>query len=150
MKKLLVVLCAAFVLAGCSGGSDEGAVKKTCTAEQQGIIITMDLEGSGDTLTKVSMNINAPYSAMAAQGLTKEMIDSVGEEGKETASDTMKDVMLKSLDLNEDDYDVTASFDDEGWKMSVSAEAGIFEQTFNASSMDDMVKELSDGGFTCK
>ncbi len=152
MKKLLVVLCAAFVLAGCGGSGDsESTVKKTCKAEQEGIAITMDLEGKDDVLSKVSLNINAPYTAMAPMGLTKDMVDKADADVKKQASDTMKNVMLQTMHLNEDDgYTITSDFDDEGWKMSVSAEASIFEQSFNATSMDEMVKELSDGGFTCE
>lgn len=151
MKKLLVVLCAAFVLAGCGGSGSGETVKKVCEAEQQGIKITMDLEGTDDVISKIAMNINAPYSAMAPFGLTKDMIDGAGDDVKEQASEVMKDTMMKTMDLNEDDgYTVTSVFDDEGWKMSVGAEASIFEQTFNASSMDEMTKELEDGGFTCK
>ena len=152
MKKLLVVLCAAFVLAGCGGSGDsESTVKKTCKAEQEGIAITMDLEGKDDVLSKVSLNINAPYTAMAPMGLTKDMVDKADADVKKQASDTMKNVMLQTMHLNEDDgYTITSVFDDEGWKMSVSAEASIFEQSFNATSMDEMVKELSDGGFTCE
>lgn len=152
MKKLLVVLCAAFVLAGCGGSGDsESTVKKTCKAEQEGIAITMDLEGKDDVLSKVSLNINAPYTAMAPMGLTKDMVDKADADVKKQASDTMKNVMLQTMNLNEDDgYTITSDFDDEGWKMSVSAEASIFEQSFNATSMDEMVKELSDGGFTCE
>lgn len=152
MKKLLVVLCAAFVLAGCGGSGDsESTVKKTCKAEQEGIAITMDLEGKDDVLSKVSLNINAPYTAMAPMGLTKDMVDKADADVKKQASDTMKNVMLQTMNLDEDDgYTVTSDFDDEGWKMSVSAEASIFEQSFNATSMDEMVKELSDGGFTCE
>lgn len=152
MRKLLVVLCAAFVLAGCGGSGDSNdTVKKTCKAEQEGIAITMNLEGKEDVLSKVSLNINAPYTAMAPMGLTKDLVDSADADTKKQASDAMKDVMLQTMDLDENDgYSVTSEFDDEGWKMSVSAEASIFEQSFNATSMDEMVKELTSGGFTCE
>jgi len=152
MKKLLAVLCAAFVLAGCGGGDkQENVVKKTCSMEQEGIAVVMDMEGKDDVLTKVAMNVSASYDAMAAQGLSKDMIDSLDEDKKKEAADVMKKTMLEAVDLDEDDgYTITSEFDDEGWKMTISAEASIFEQTFNASSLDDMVKEMTEAGFTCK
>lgn len=153
MKKLLVCLCAGFLLAGCgNGGSGSGnsgdassnVVKKTCTVEQQGMKAEMYMEGEDDVLSKVSLKMDAPYEAMNLDASIK---DQLTDEMKEA----FKDEMLKAMELNEDDgYNVSIDFDDEGMKMEVSAEASIFEKTFNASSVEEMTKELEEAGYTCK
>lgn len=144
MKKLLVCLCAGFLLAGCGGGGSSEAVSKTCTVEEGGLKAEMYMEGKGDVLSKASLKMNAPYDAM---GLDASIKDSITDEMK----DAVKDQMMKEMELDEaDGYTVTVNFDDEGMKMEVSAEASVFEQTFNASSLEDMTKELEKSGYTCK
>ena len=47
-------------------------------------------------------------------------------------------------------YDVDSKLDENGFEMRISAEAGIFEQTFNATSVTEMVSSLEEEGYTCK
>lgn len=153
MKKLFVCLCAGFLLAGCgnggsgsanSGDASSNVVKKTCTLEDSGTKAEMYMEGEDDVLSKVSLKMDASYEAMNLPATIK---DSITDEMKEE----VKKTLLKEMNLNESDgYNVTIDFDDEGMKMEVSAEASIFEKTFNASSVEEMTKELEEAGYTCK
>lgn len=146
MKKMLAFACAAVLLAGC--GESNEPVKKTCTIDNQGMNATMIMEGEGDTLTKASLEFKVSYDMM---GIPEDQAAALSEEEKKEAGETMKSTMLASLDLEEGDgYDIASEFNDEGYILKVSAEASIFEKTLDASSVDELTKELESVGYTCK
>ncbi len=63
----------------------------------------------------------------------------------------MEETLLEELDMSKDEgYDVDSKLDENGFEMRISAEAGIFEQTFNATSVTEMVSSLEEEGYTCK
>lgn len=145
MKKLLVCLCAGFLLAGCGGGSSE-PVSKTCSQElMPGAVIEMAMSGEGDVVNKAEMKVTMTFESL---NLDKAKVT---EEQKKQISDMMKETILKEMEMEEaDGYTVDSTFDDNGLLITIGAEANVFEQTFNATKFDDMVKELEGDGFTCK
>lgn len=145
MKKGLLVVFAVLLLAGCSGKGNK--VSKTCSLEEDGMSAVLDMEADGDTLTKVSLNLGVTYEAL---DIKKSNIES-SEQTKELFLETMKELLLEEMEMSENEgYDVDAKLGDKGFEMTVSAEASIFEQTFDATSLDEMIKSLEDDGFTCK
>lgn len=146
MKKGLALLFAAVLLAGCGGSKEK--VTKTCTMEEEGLSASLVMEATGDTLTKASLNLGATFDAL---GIDKESYSSITEDQKSQFLDTMETMLLEELDMSKDDgYDVESKLTDNGFEMNVSAEASIFEQTFNATSVDEMVTSLEKEGYTCK
>lgn len=145
MKKGLLVLFAAVLLAGCGGKSN--TVTKSCKLEEDGMKAVLDMEADGDTLTKASLSFSVSYEALEIEKNDLEK----NEEASKLFRETMKELLLEELDMKEDDgYDVETKLGDDGFEMKVSAEASIFEQTFDATSLNDMVKSLEDDGFDCK
>lgn len=143
MKKLLGVLCAGMLLAGCSGGGEP--ITKTCTMSVGGKMdMEWVLEGTSDTLEKATMKISLPYDAI---GLNKD----ASEEEKNKFDEETKQSMIDELENGDvTGLDVTSGFDDNGWTMSISAEASMLEKAVNSTSMDEAVKEVESQGFTCK
>ncbi len=143
MKKLLGVLCAGMLLAGCSGGGEP--VTKTCTSSLGGKMdMEWVLEGTSDTLEKATMKINIAYDAI---GIDK---DSSEEEKEKFDKETKQSIIDELEDGDVTGLDVTSGFDDNGWNMSISAEASMLEKAVNSTSMDEAVKEVEGQGFTCK
>lgn len=102
------------------------------------------LEGTSDTLEKATMKINIAYDAI---GIDKDS----SEEEKEKFDKETKQSMIDELeDGDVTGLDVTSGFDDNGWNMSISAEASMLEKAVNSTSMDEAVKEVESQGFTCK
>ena len=62
MKKGLLVLFAAVLLAGCGGEKEK--VVKTCKTEEEGMSAVFDMEGEGDTLTKASLLFKVSFDAL--------------------------------------------------------------------------------------
>lgn len=145
MKKGLALLFAAVLLAGCGGSKEK--VTKTCSHEEDGTSAVLDMEADGDTITKVSLNLGVTYEAMDIEKSNIEKSD----QTKELFLETMKETILEDMDMSEDEgYEVDAKLGEKGFEMNVSAEASIFEQTFNATSVDEMVTSLEKEGYTCK
>lgn len=143
VKKLLVVLGAGLLLAGCSGGGDP--VTKTCTMDMGGIMdMEMVLDGKGDVLEKVSIKMSLPYENI---DIDKDASDEEKEAFKKQMEDSVAD---EYADSDATDVDITSSFDDKGYNVTVSAEASMMEKAINATSMDEAVKEVEKQGFTCK
>lgn len=146
MKKGLLVLFAAVLLAGCGGEKDK--VVKTCKTEEEGMSAVFDMEGEGDTLTKASLLFKVSFDAL---GIDEETYSSITEDNKSLFLDKMEETLLEELDMSKDEgYDVDSKLDENGFEMRISAEAGIFEQTFNATSVTEMVSSLEEEGYTCK
>lgn len=146
MKKGLLVLFAAALLAGCGGNKEK--VVKTCKMEEEGMSAVLDMEGEGDTLTKASLLFKVSFDAL---GIDEETYSSITEDNKSLFLDKMEETLLEELDMSEEEgYDVDTKLDENGFEMRISAEAGIFEQTFNATSVTEMVSSLEKEGYTCK
>lgn len=146
MKKGLAVLFSALLLAGCGGSKDK--VTKTCTMEEEGMSAVLTMEADGDTLTKAALSLGASFEALGIDQATYAEVD---EDKKKVFLDTMKEMMLEELDMSEDEgYDVEADLNENGFEMKISAEASIFEQTFDATSVSEMVESLEKDGYTCK
>ena len=146
MKKGLLVLFAAVLLAGCGGEKEK--VVKTCKMEEEGMSAVFDMEGEGDTLTKASLLFKVSFDAL---GIDEETYSSITEDNKSLFLDKMEETLLEELDMSKDEgYDVDSKLDENGFEMRISAEAGIFEQTFNATSVTEMVSSLEEEGYTCK
>ena len=62
MKKSMLILFTAVLLAGCGGNSDK--VSKTCTMEEDGTSTVLEMEAKEDTLTKVAMHLGVTYEAI--------------------------------------------------------------------------------------
>lgn len=143
MKKLLGVLCAGMLLAGCSGGGGD-PVTKTCSMDMGGVMeMEMVLDGTEEVLEKVSINMSMPYENM---NITKDASD----EDKEAFKKQMEESMAEEYADDEADVDITSEFDDKGYHMTISAEASMMEKTFNSTSMEEAVKVVEEQGFTCK
>ena len=120
MKKGLLVLFAAVLLAGC-GGSKEKVVK-TCKMEEEGMSAVLDMEGEGDTLTKASLLFKVPFDAL---GIDEETYSSITEDNKSLFLDKMEETLLEELDMSEEEgYDVDTKLDENGFEMRLSAEIG--------------------------
>ncbi len=142
MKKLLGVICAGLLLAGCSGGGDP--VKKTCTMDMNGLMdAEMVLEGKGDVLEKVAINMSMPYESI---GIKKDASD----EQKETLKKQLEESLAEQYADDVSGVDITSDFDDKGLNVTISAEASMMEKAVNASSIEEAVKDLEGEGFTCK
>lgn len=145
MKKGLLILFVALLLAGCGGKGNK--VTKTCSLEEDGMSAVLDMGADGDTITKVSLNLGVTYEALDIEKSNIEKSD----QTKELFLETMKELLLEEMDMSEDEgYEVDAKLGEKGFEMEVSAEASLFEQTFDATSLNEMVKSLEDEGFTCK
>lgn len=145
VKKLLAVLGAGLLLTGCSGGGDP--VTKTCSMTiNDAIDMEMVLDGKGDTLEKIAVNMSIPYEFI---DIDKDATEEEKEEFKQEMEKSMAD-QYESSDADADDVDITSTFDDKGFKITLSAEASLLEKTVNASSIEEAVKEFEAEGFTCK
>ena len=121
---------------------------KTCKTEEEGMSAVFDMEGEGDTLTKASLLFKVSFDAL---GIDEETYSSITEDNKSLFLDKMEETLLEELDMSKDEgYDVDSKLDENGFEMRISAEAGIFEQTFNATSVTEMVSSLEEEGYTCK
>ena len=128
--------------------AEKEKVVKTCKTEEEGMSAVFDMEGEGDTLTKASLLFKVSFDAL---GIDEETYSSITEDNKSLFLDKMEETLLEELDMSKDEgYDVDSKLDENGFEMRISAEAGIFEQTFNATSVTEMVSSLEEEGYTCK
>lgn len=146
MKKLFVCLCAGVLLAGCGSGGSKEKTSKVCTLDQNGALLTMNLEGEGETVTKADMVVSASYETMGFE--SKEAFDALTDDQKKQ----IEDLLLESANSSgsTEGMDIKTTFDDEGVKITMIYEVGALEKTLNATSMDDMVKEAEKMKMTCK
>ncbi len=145
MKKSMLILFTAVLLAGCGGNSDK--VSKTCTMEEDGTSTVLEMEAKEDTLTKVAMHLGVTYEAIDIKKSDLETSD----EATEMFLGMMKELLLEELEMSEDEgYNVETKLGDKGFEMTISAEANLFEQTFDATSLSEMVTSLEKDGFECK
>lgn len=146
MKKLFVCLCATVLLAGCgAGGSKESEkVTKTCSVEESGMKMDVKLDAEGDAITEIGMFALMPYEAL----------DVTAEEAKEVfTEDNLKlieSTMLSTLDVTEEEVNPTTKLGDTGIEVNLSLKVSDFEKTFNATTLEEGIKELEGQGYTCK
>lgn len=145
MKKLFMCLCAGLLLAGCGGGAGSSEkVTKTCSMEQQGINLSMVIDGEGDAVTKAVMKATAKYEDV---NLTKEDIDALTDEQKKA----LEDQMIKSMGMSDNDsVEAKAEFTDTAIEASITYKVSDLEKMVDKTTVDEIVELMEKQGMTCK
>lgn len=146
MKKLLALALAAITLTACGSGSKE--VTKTCSYEESGIkaSVTATAPAEDKNVTKMKMNVEAPYDAM------KITADDLSDDDKEAFSDYLSSIFVSSVGVEDDAVSVDAKWDDKGLKMEIAFKDAALKEAIGDedATMKSFVEAMEESGLTCK
>lgn len=156
MKKLMVLLCAGLLLAGCGSkkeedkGTAENRESKVCTLEQSGVKMEIGASAVDDIIDKVDVTIALPLESM---GVSESAITDEIKEQMETAA-------LKQIGLDKGEgVDVTTDAKDGNLSVKVSVDINkasdeakklLNLEQAGESKLSEFVKTAETNGATCK
>lgn len=153
MKKLMVLLCAGILLAGCGGKKEEAKTEekretKVCTVEQSGIKMEMGASAVNDIIDKVDVTMYIPLQGVDESAITDEL------------KAQMEEAALKQYNLNKGEgVDVVTDVKDGNLSVKVSidmnkasdqAKKVLNLENAKDSKLTDFVKSAEASGATCK
>lgn len=153
MKKLMVLICAGILLAGCGGKKEEAKTEenretKVCTVEQSGIKMEMGASAVNDIIDKVDVTMYIPLQGVDESAITDEL------------KAQMEEAALKQYNLNKGEgVDVVTDVKDGNLSVKVSidmnkasdqAKKVLNLENAKDSKLTDFVKSAEASGATCK
>lgn len=147
MKKLLLSAAALVLLAGCGGGGSDSE-KKTCTVSQQGMNVTINMEGKDNKLVKQSMELSLSKDQVTAAG---QDFDKITDADMNAIAKTFAPTQetMKGLDIDAkktaDAIEIGISVDYTKMDEETKKKAGVTDMKF-----DETIKKMTDNGATCK
>lgn len=156
MKKLMVVLCAGLLLAGCGSkkeeetGTTENRESKVCTLEQAGVKMEIGASAVDDIIDKVDVTVFVP---LKASGLDESAItDEMKKTMEEAALKQMGVEKGEGVDIATEtkDGDLAVSVSIDMNKASDATKKALNLEEAGDSKLSDFVKNAESGGATCK
>lgn len=153
MKKLMVLLCAGMLLAGCGSKkeeakTDENRESKVCTIEQAGIKMELGASAVDDIIDKVDVKIIVPLQGVSESAVTDEMKSQLEEAALKQAGLKKGDGVDVETDVNDGNLSVKVSIDIN--KASDEAKKALNLDDAKDSKLSDFVKNAEAGGASCK
>lgn len=156
MKKLMVILCAGLLLAGCGSKKEEdkstaeNRESKVCTLEQSGVKMEIGASAVDDIIDKLDVTVIFPLSAM---GVDESTITDDMKAQMETAA-------LKQIGVDKGEgIDVTTDLKDGNLSMKVAIDINkasdeakkiLNLEEAGESKLSDFVKSAEANGASCK
>lgn len=150
MKKLMVLLCAGMLLAGCGSKkeeakTDENRESKVCTIEQAGIKMELGASAVDDIIDKVDVKIIVPLQGVSESAVTDEMKSQLEEAALKQAGLSKGDGVDVETDVNDGNLSVKVSIDIN--KASDEAKKALNLDDAKDSKLSDFVKNAEAGGY---
>lgn len=125
-RRLMTAALCGLLLAGCSGngGGVSKAVSKTCTADLQGMKMTVVLHApsENDNLSSIDFDFNMPFDAIrdAAGEAAADMDDSQVKAAMNEAQSIYKSMISSMLGVDENDIQVQTTDSELNLKLSIT------------------------------
>lgn len=153
MKKLMVLLCAGVLLAGCGGKkenakTEENRESKVCTLEQSGIKMEMEASAVNDIIDMVDVTVNVPLQGVDASAITDELKSQIEEAALQQIGFKKGEGVDLTTDFKEDSLAVKISIDMN--KASEDAKKVLNLDSSKENKLSDFVKSAEADGATCK
>lgn len=153
MKKLMVLLCAGVLLAGCGSKKEEAKTEenresKVCTLEQAGIKMEIGASAVNDLIDKVDVTVAVPLQGVDESAITDELKAQMEEAALTQIGLEKGDGVDVSTDVKDGTLAVKVSLDIN--KASDKAKKALNLDEAAESKLSDFVKNAEAGGATCK
>lgn len=153
MKKLMVLLCAGILLAGCGSKkeeakTDENRESKVCTIEQAGIKMELGASAVDDIIDKVDVNIIVPLQGVSESAITDELKAQMEEAALKQIGLSKGEGVDVETEAKDGNLSVKVSIDMN--KASDEAKKVLNLENAKESKLSDFVKNAEAGGASCK
>lgn len=156
MKKLIIGLCLAALLVGCSSASHEDVsqlpvVTTSCLLKDETKQYQIILTSQGDVISIIEMNL---FTAWSAMDYTREQITAMAETNKKSIMAINK--AYYATELGDDGFTENLIFSSlSSSTLSKIADLQVLSlpvsyQTLGYLKLEDMILVTKEGGFTCE